>query len=143
MKDVLIKMLHDYIRLENPDVLIQLQEAGKVTEYLKEKVNTINELITQLQEANEPEYVIEEVCMELLTKDLRPSKYNYIIEILEEDFPDVYQGFQQSGILPYEAANIIASCKPVFESFGFTEENVDNRQLRYAVTGTISEYLSK
>jgi len=96
-----------------------------------------------MQGANTPEYIIEEVCMEELTKDLRPSKYNYISNILEEDFEFAYQQFQKAGTLLYEVGNIIGQCESVFQTLEFTEENEDNRQLRYAVTGIIDKYLSR
>ena len=143
MQENLINKLHEYITQNNPDVLLALQEKNSVTSYLVNKIRTIKDLIAQLQEAKKPEYIIEEVCMEELTKDLRPSKYNYIVNILEEDFAKPYNNLQQSGRLVYEVVNIIGYCDPVFESLKFSEEYEDNRQLRYAITGVISEYLNK
>jgi hypothetical protein len=99
-------------------------------------------LLERLQKENAPAHLTEEVCMEALAKDLRPSKYNYIMNILEEDFETVYHQLQESGTLLYEVVNMIAYSKPAFEGFGFSEENEDNRQLKYAVTGAVSEYLA-
>ena len=143
MQQILANKNYEYIRQNNPDVLIPLEENGKVTEYLNEKVDSVKDLLQQLQDANTPAYIIEDVCMEALTKDLKPSKFNYICAILEEDFEAVYQQLQNSGTLQYEVINLIASCKPALESFEFTEETKDNRHLRYAVTGAISDYLTK
>jgi len=141
MQDILINKLHEYVKENNPDVLIPLEESGGVMQYLKNKVNALNDLLEQLQEAKTPVYVIEEVCQEALTKDLKPSKFNYICTILEEDFEPIYQQLQESGTLKFEVINMITYCQPVFESFGFTEETENERQLRYAVTGAISGYL--
>ena len=80
MKDSLIKKLHEYIRENNPDVLMQLQEDGKVTEYLSDRLNTVVVLLNQ-QNKGQPACIVEETCMEIMTRDLRPSKYNYIINI--------------------------------------------------------------
>jgi hypothetical protein len=33
------------------------------------------------------------------------------------------------------------SCKPIFETIGFTAESEDNPILRYAIIGQIAEYL--
>ncbi len=143
MQDILTNKLYEYIRQNNPDVLIPLEENDSVTQYLKDKVDSIKDLLEQLQKENTPAYIIAEVCMEALTKDLRPSKYNYIINILEQDFETVYPQLQELGTLLYEVVNMIAYCKSVFDSFGFTEEDEDNRQLKYGVAGAISEYLAK
>ena len=143
MQENLINKLHEYITQNNPDLLLTLQEKNGVTSYLINKTSIIKDLLAQLQEAKKPEYIIEEICMEELTKDLRPSKYNYIVNILEEDFATTYNNLQQSGKLLYEVVNIISYCDPVFESLKFSEENEDNRQIRYAVTGIINEYLNR
>lgn len=142
MQDILTSKLHAYIRQNNPDVLMALEEDGNVTQYLADKVDTIKDLSEQLKELGKPAYIIEEVCMNVLTKDLKPSRFNYICAILEEDFAATHQQLQASATLIYEAINMIAYCKPVFESIDFTEENENDRQLRYAITGAISEYLT-
>ena len=143
MQDLLINRLHEYLRQNNPDILFELEEKNAVTLFLTDRVNGLCDLLMQLEEENKPAYIIEEICMEELTREFRPSKYNYIIKILEEDFEWAHQLLQKAGTLVYEVANIIGYCQPVFESSQFSEENEDNRQLRYTVTGIISEYLSK
>ena len=143
MQELLINKLHQYISENNPDLLITLEEKNETTLYLNSKIQSIDNLIAELTQDNKPEYIIEETCMEALTKDLRPGKYNYIKNILEQEFEYAFYNFQKSGVLLYEIINIISYSKDLFEAFDFTEENEDSRLLRYAVTGLISEYLSK
>lgn len=139
MQDILINKLHEYIRENNPDLLLQLEEDGKVTEYLSNKVSTVNALLNQLNK-EQPAYIIEEACMDVLTEDLRPSKYNYICIILEEEFGDTYQQLIDNGLLQFEAVNLVNHCQSVFEDLKFSEETQDNQFLRYAIIGVISEY---
>lgn len=143
MQELLISKLHNYIIANNLDLLIELQQDGKVNSYLQEKVETADELINQLQSTNTPSYIIEEQCLDFLTKDLRPSKFNYLLMVLEEDFETDYHQFREAGILTYETINLIAACNPVFEALGFTTDNEDDKQLRYAITGTVKQYLDK
>lgn len=143
MQAVLTNKLHQYISENNPDLLLAIEERGSSIQYLNNKIGEISYLITELQQSNSPEYIIEELCMQALTKDLRPSKFNYIKNILEEEFEFAFYSFQKSGTLLYEVVNIINQSEEIFTAFDFTEENEDNRQLRYAVTGVINEYLSK
>jgi hypothetical protein len=139
MKKILINKLHEYIRENNPDLLFQLEEDGKLTEYLSGKINTVNALIRQ-KDIGQPAYIIEDACMDVLTQDLRPSQFNYISNVLEEDFADTYQQLQESGTLKFEVINMISLCQSVFEDLNFSEENEDNQFLRYAIIGTIKEY---
>ena len=141
MQEILIKKLHEYIRENNPDLLLHLEEEGKVTEYLSKKISTVDALLNQ-QGKEQSAYIIEETCMDVLTQDLRPSKFNYISGILEEEFEDTYQQLQKSGTLKFEVINLIKRyCQPLFDAVGFTLENEDNRELQYSVTGAIGEYL--
>ena len=142
MQEILINKLHQYIRENNPDLLLQLEEDGKVTEYLSHKISTVDALLNQTDK-EQPAYIIEEACMDILTQDLRPSKFNYISAILEEEFDTAYRQLQKSGTLQFEIINLVKYCQPFFDALGFTDENEDSRELQYTITGAIGEYLEK
>ena len=139
MKKILFNKLHEYIRENNPDLLSQLEEDRKVTEYLYEKISTVSAIIKQ-KDIGEPAYIIEDTCMDVLTQDLRPSKFNYISNLLQEEFGTAYNQMQESGTLKFEVINMISLCQSVFDDLNFSEENEDNQFLRYAIIGTIKEY---
>ena len=76
-------------------------------------------------------------------KNLEPEereRYDYLRLVLEDEFEETYLQFLISGILPYEVLNLLPLCAHYFEEFGFPESE-DSRLLRYAVTGTIAQYL--
>ena len=141
MQQILIAKLHEYLTQNNIDLFISLKAENKVGAYLKDKVNSVGPLVDELLAESAPAYIIQERCMDELTKDLRPSRFNYIISILDEEFETDYNRFEESGILTYEVINLIEVCRPVFEALGFTVENEDDKHLRYAVTGAVKEYL--
>lgn len=141
MQELLIQKLHQYIIANNPDLLIELQGSSSVTSYLQNKVAGIEEMLEQLLSDKTPEYIIEEICVEVLTRDLRPSRYNYIKEIMEDDFTKQYEQFRDDGIATTEIINLIQLCGSVFDDLNFSSENEDNMFIRYAITGQISEYL--
>jgi hypothetical protein len=140
MQQILIAKLHEYITQNNLDLLIALQQQCRVSSYLKDKVDAAGPLVDELLADNTPAYIIEERCMDYLTKDLRPSRFNYLLTILDEEFETDYIRLEQTGQLTYEVVNLIEVCKPVFESLGFTEENEDNQDLRNAIIGAVKEY---
>jgi hypothetical protein len=141
MQEILIQKLHDYLKENDPDLLLELEEQGNVTTYLSNKINMVDSVLKKYQ--GKPGYIIEEACMNVLIQDLRPSKFNYVRRILEEEFENDYQQFLASGTLQFEVINMINQCKIIFDTIGFTEENEDSRELLYAITGTISEYLER
>jgi hypothetical protein len=141
MKTLLIGKLHSYMVQHHTDLLIALQEDHRLRHYLNSKVESISGLIEQYQQENRPAYVIEALCLEELTRDLRPSRFSWMRELLEEEFPDDYDRMNKSGILTYELINLIGACEPIFEVFQFGEDTEDSHQLKYAVMGMIAEYL--
>jgi hypothetical protein len=143
MHQQLISRLHDYLAENNPDVLIALQQQGKANGWMEEKVQGVALMIAQLRSEGKPGYIIEELCMQEITAELRPSKFNYVSAILEEEFEQAYYSLKECGILVYEIINILSACDPVFEQIPLTEENTEDKLLRYAVTGTIKDYLDK
>lgn len=90
MEKELKRKLLDYIRENNPDVLFQLEYEDGITLYLSQKLNGLTDLMKQLKDEGQPDYLIEMLCLEQMTSDLRPSKYNYICGILVEEFETVY-----------------------------------------------------
>lgn len=143
MKAILIEKLKSYIMQNNPDLLISLQDGFSLREYLEEKVLSVEPFITLLLNQQKPQYVIEELCMNQLTKDLRPSKYNYLLNALEEDFLSAYTYFKRNGVLTYEILNLIEVAQSTFKNYNFSEDNEDDRMLRYEITGIIKDYLSR
>lgn len=78
-----------------------------------------------------------------LINSLEPEereRYDYLKLVFEEEFEETHLAFHVSGILVYELLNLLAACTFLFDEFGFPESE-DSRLLRYAVTGTIAEYL--
>lgn len=140
MQGTLINNLYLYLKENSPDILVELEEAGNTTKYLSDKVSSVHSLIVQLSEEGNPPYIIEESCMSVLIEDLKPSRYNYILHILESEFEEQYNQFTASGLLLFEISNMIKHCNPVFDDLNFSEENEDNRFLKYAITGVIKEY---
>lgn len=141
MQELLIRKLHDYIRDNNLDVYVRLQLEGGVTSYLQNKVNSVDALFNKLLEEEKSPRDIEEVCMHQLTEDLRPSAYNFLSEILLEEFETVREQWQKSGVLEFETINLIEACSNVFAQLGFNEESIENKQLRFAVIGNVQQYL--
>jgi hypothetical protein len=141
IQQILEEKLRGYIEQNNPDLLLQLSKDFSVSSYLENKVAAIESDLEQWIAEGKPKYIIEELSMQALTAGLRPSRFNYVKEILEEDFLQTYESFRRIGVLTYEAINIIEACNPVFEALGFTEADEGNRALHYAIIGAIEEYL--
>jgi len=142
MESLLKEKLWAHIAHNNPDLMLNLQADHSVTKYLDEKMEGITPMIAQLASEAKPQYIIQELCLDALTADLKPSKFLYIRSVIEEDFTEHFERLKERGILTYEVANLITICNAaVFKSFGFTTDNLEDRHLRYAVIAEIYYYL--
>lgn len=70
------------------------------------------------------------------------KKFNYIRTVLEEEFENVFWRLKQQNILQFEIINMTVFCEHVFDELNFSEAN-ENRFLRYAIIGTVGDYLSE
>jgi hypothetical protein len=126
-----------------PQVLLDLQQQYQVSDYLADKINGISELLNGLMETGHPDYIIHDQCMNALTADLLPSRYDYLQELVEEEFPSEYEQWKRSSVLTYELCNLVAECAPTFDLLEFSENNEDDRELYYTVTGVVSSYMEQ
>lgn len=143
MEQLLIMRLHSFIIQNNPDLLLSLEGERRVSDYLEQKVATVGPLIDRLIETDTAPYFIEEECMDVLTRDLRPSKFHYLSNILSKEYPSFYFRLQEAGTLTYEIANLIALTIGLFEDLGFSEENENNPTLNDALKTAIDKYFKK
>jgi hypothetical protein len=138
MKEVLKQKLLAYLAENNPEIIISLDHIGS---YLEEKVNLVDPLLEGLIQEGKPPYIIEEMCMHELTRELRPSRYNYLTALMEEEFEQEYVRLQESGLLLTEVSHLLSVFGDTFDAFGFREGNEDSKDLYYTLTGKIKEYL--
>ena len=137
-----MQKLWTYIVHNNPELMLSLQESCSVTRYLEEKVNAVMPMAAQLLDEARPQYIIEELCFNDMTEELKPSRYQYVRSIIEEEFNADYERMKENGTLTYEVVNLIEACKGIFNNFKFNSENEANRHLRYAIIGQVHDYLA-
>ena len=142
MQSMLTEKLWAYIVHNNPDLMISLQEDYSVTRYLEEKVNAVMPMVEQLLVEGKPPYIIEELCLNAMTVELQPSRYQYIRSVIEEEFNGDFERMRENGTLTYEVVNLIETCKGIFSDFDFNSESETNRHLRYAIIGQVHDYLA-
>ena len=142
MEQLLAKKLYEFILRNNPDLIIRENEKG-IHQMINDKIKNVVPVLENLLVQNCPAYIIEELCMDQMTEDLKPSKYHYIARVLEEEFPDRYSEMRDAGILTYEIASIIDHCAQMLEHFQFSKLTEEDRKLYYAVTGAIGAYFSE
>lgn len=142
MQNVLMEKLWTYIVHNNPELMISLQASQSVTNYLNDKVNAVLPLMAQLLNEGKTGSIVEELCMNALTEDLKPSKYQYIRSVMKEEFPREYEVMRGNGTLTYEIVSLIEACKDIFNEFDFKTGNEDSRQMRHSIIWKIHDHMA-
>lgn len=143
MEELLRNKLRTYIAVNNPDLIVQQQyNRFSFTLYVIDQVQAVMPKVMDWLESGVPQYEIEELALKEMTATLRPSKYQYIKQVLEEDFPLEEENFTEAGVLTFEIINMIELCQNSFEAFDFSEETQHERKLRYAIIADIASYLN-
>eukprot|EP01132_Coremiostelium_polycephalum_P013726 gene13726-16700_t len=141
MHSILKEKLQAYITEHNPELLERLQAELSVTEYLEHKIRAVMPYVLELLAEEKPGPVIAELALEQMTATLRPSRYDYIKEVLATEFSEDYQRFKKMGVLTYEGIRILEQCQEVFETFGFKAETAGYHLLRHAIIAGINKAL--
>lgn len=123
MYQQLKEKLWSFIVHNNPDLMFNLQDEYKVTEYLEKKVSAVMPMVMQYLEEGKEGYAILELCMNELTKELKPSRYHFIAGIIKDEFPADYVRLREAGQLSYQTVLIVDKFKETFDIFNFCEEN--------------------
>ena len=141
MQELLMHKLYAYVGGNNPELLLELQQEKSVTDWLMEKVEAIDTTFQELISKDTPVYEIEEQCMALLTAELKPSRYQFIRNLLEEEFTKEFGRLENGGNLVATIIEMIPICEEAFQRFGFYDGKEVGRLLHYTITGLLHERL--
>lgn len=141
MEELLLEKLYRFIVHNNPDLLVTLQGSQKLADYMEQRLQQVKPQLAEIQASGKPAHIIEDKCMDVLTAELRPSRFHYIRAVLEAEFETAYYRYVNNGSLTYQVISLMEECNPVFDDFGFSEENQHHGKLRTAITNTIRFHL--
>lgn len=130
-----------HIIVNNPGLIMELEKDDQLCNYLESKIESVLPLLDQLTSDGKPDYIIEELCIHELVANMRPYRFNYLWNVLEQEFRPFFKNWEQDGILTYELINLQQYCKDTFDALDFTMDDAYEDQVYNAITGMIEEYL--
>lgn len=141
MQQQLKQKLWAHILVNNPGLIVELEQDDDLSPYLERKVESVMPLLDQLTSEGKPDYIIEELCIHALVADMRPYRFNYLWNVIEQEFTETFKTWEQNGILTLEIINLQQYCKPTFDALNFSMDDAYDDQVYNAITGMIEEYL--
>lgn len=142
MEKELLEAFRAYVAEHNPELLLNSTDEYPVSRHIRERVGEVVPLMKYLQDQGKQKGEILDLCMNELTKNLRPSRTDYIREVIRVEFPQEHFTLSQDGTLTYHAVQLLRHCDPVFESHNFNEHNRESDLLRHGIIAEIHTYLT-
>ena len=136
MTNKLQGLLLGYIKENNPELLLQLEQDDALHTWVMEKIQEVELVLNNAK----PTLLNETQYMEILTADLKPSKFRYVRDLFETEFTNDYERMVEAGTLSYELVNIVSACHQLFDEMPIIE-GMENPHLDHAVAGVINDYL--
>lgn len=141
MESQLKEQLWKFIIQHNPELMFSLQENYAVNPYLNEKISSIQPQLKSWKKIGYPETSIYLLAMEVLTSDLKPSRFHFISSLLKHDFPVHYTEFKTQGVLAYKTIALVDLCKGAFDSIRFSESHFNSNRFKEAISGIMRKQI--
>jgi len=139
---MLKERLQQYLADHFPEMVHQFNADVPFSTYLEDKVQLIEPLMDELLAQGLDQQEITDRCIAEIVKDFPPSKYHYVLDVLDVEFPREYDAFESVGVLQYSILNMVQRCETAFDAFDFSHETMDDRFLRYMIIAEIHDYLT-
>lgn len=141
MRTQIKEQFKNLLQEDYPEVILLFTENGSLQQYLEDRITTIDPLIDELLQEDMTNEEVITLCMEQLTAGFGPSKYKYLSEVMEQEFPEEYEQFSQAGVLKFEVTNLIVACIAAFDAFEFSLDKLDDTFMRHMIIAEMHDYL--
>jgi hypothetical protein len=141
MEELMMAEYHPYLYLDNPEILLKDQKVFSRPRALKKKVNRISSLINEMIERGlECEEIIDR-SVELITAELRPSRFGYVCSVIASEFPKTFLRWVKNNDLTREILDVLQACEPVFKLLKFNTCAPEQHRIYLTITSFIRNYL--
>lgn len=141
MLEELRKRLLQFLLEDHLDIAVPLMERGELDKYLDNKMASIesyyDELLEEVRNRKLQPTEMKSLCWKNLVEDLLVSRYHYIKNIIETEYPDAFKVIRENGMVTATTISVVDSCQAVFETYDFNVENEHNPALRQAIINQI------
>ncbi len=141
MERELLDRLLSYVAEHNPELAVMLSPKVSMLDFLNGKVQLVQPYAAKLEQQGKPMDEILTSCLHVMTAELRPSKYQYVLSLLNSDFPENYAQMESAGVLKAEIIHLVCTGAGIFRNFCFAEETKNSSLLRHAIIHHIHQHL--
>lgn len=143
MEELLTAGYYPYLHLDNAEILIKDSQVYCQPRSLKKKVkktcDQIREMITRGVSREE----IIDHSFELITSELRPSRFGYVCAVIASEFPRTFLKWVKIDELADQVLDVLSACEPVFKLLKFSTHSAEQHSIYVTLTNFIRHYLKR
>jgi hypothetical protein len=143
MQELLMADCHPYLYLDNPEILIKDSQVFCKPRSLKKKVKKTSDRIREMIALGQPQQEIIDQSVELITAELRPSRFGYVCAVIASEFPKTFLKWVKINALADQVLDVVSACEPVFGLLKFNSHTAEQHRIYTTVTNFIRHYLKR
>lgn len=141
MEELLLAESHAYLYLDNPEILLKDSQLHCRGGSLNKKVNkTCTRIKKMIASGFSPDEIIDQ-SVELITAELRPSRFGYVCAVIASEFPNTFIRWVKTNALTDQVLEVLSACEPVFSLLKFNVRTAEQHSIYTTVTNFIRHYL--
>jgi hypothetical protein len=143
MEELFMAESHAYLFLHNPEILIKDSQIFTRPRLLKNKVKQTSDRIMAMIAAGSCRQEIIDQSVELITEELRPSRFGYVCAVIASEFPKTFLRWVRIDELAEQVLDVVNACEPVFCMFKFNSQKTEQHSIYQTVKNFIGHYLKR
>jgi hypothetical protein len=133
--------LHDFLIDSHPDLVVGM--GDDIEEYIIQRSKAADDILEESLKNGIHMDVAQEAAFNELFNGLKFSKYDYILNVFEENYPEKYQTLIDTGQLKMQIIHYIELCYEIFNKYNINDNFPGDNNLDYEILGTIAIELEK
>jgi hypothetical protein len=143
MEELLTAGYYPYLHLDNPEILIKYPLVHRQVRELKGKVKKTSDQIREMMARGISREEIIDQSVELITSELRPSRFGYVCAVIASEFPKTFLKWVKIDELSDQVLDVLRACEPVFNLLKFKAHLAEQHSVYLTVTSFIGHYLKR
>lgn len=143
MEELLTAECYPYLFLDNPEILIKDSQLFYKPRQLKKKVRETSQRIREMISGGIPRQEVIDQSVELITAELRPSRFGYVCVLIASEFPKTFLRWVKIDALAEQVLDVLSACEPVFNLLKFDALAAEQHSIYRTVTNFIGHYLKR
>lgn len=143
MEELLMADYHPYLYLDNPEILIKDSLLYSKPRTLKKKVKKTCDRIREMIALGQPQQEIIDQSVELITSELRPSRFGYVCAVIASEFPKTFLKWVRINQLTDQVLDVLSACEPVFSLLKFNSHTAEQHSIYITISNFIRHYLKR